>query len=62
MSFHQTVEDILTREHGVVLSLIRDGAMIIFGLPSASRDDPVRAVTTAIALCSAVSWIVNLSL
>jgi adenylate cyclase len=62
-SFHQTIEDIVTRERGVVLSFMGDGAIIVFGLPSADRDDPVRAVTTALALCSTVStWIVDLSL
>jgi adenylate cyclase len=62
-SFHQTVEEIVTRERGVVLSFMGDGAIIIFGLPSPDHDDPVRAVETALALCSTVStWIVGLSL
>ncbi len=49
--FHALVDKEVTRCGGMITSFLGDGAMILFGLPEASRDDAARAAQCSIALC-----------
>ncbi|HEX2555640.1 MAG TPA: adenylate/guanylate cyclase domain-containing protein [Microvirga sp.] len=57
-AFHALVEEEVTRQDGVVLSFMGDGAMIAFGLPDARPDDARRALHACAALVTgATKWI-----
>jgi len=59
--FHSRIEQEVTREEGVVLSFMGDGAMIVFGLPDPHAEDPCRAVRAAVGLSDGITaWLEDL--
>jgi adenylate cyclase len=58
---HQLIETVTNRHGGFVVSYMGDGAMIVFGLPSARPDDASQAARAVVALHdSLVAWIATL--
>ncbi len=56
--FHTIVVDVVSRYGGVVLDFMGDGAMLGFGIPDASKDDPENAAHCSFLLERAVgAWI-----
>ncbi|MEO1113158.1 MAG: adenylate/guanylate cyclase domain-containing protein [Pseudomonadota bacterium] len=56
--FHTIVVDVVSRYGGVVLDFMGDGAMLGFGIPDASEDDPENAARCSFLLERAVgAWI-----
>jgi len=56
--FYRVVEEEAQAHNGVITSFMGDGAMIVFGLPQPSPDDPANALTCATALATrARSWL-----
>ena len=48
--FHRIAADEVTRHGGTVAKFIGDGVMAVFGAPTASEDDPERAVRAALEI------------
>ena len=60
--FHALIETEVVANGGFVVSFMGDGAMVLFGLPEARRDDAARALRTALQLRETViSWLAGLS-
>jgi adenylate cyclase len=60
-SFHATIDEVTIAHGGVVTTFMGDGAMILFGLPTAADDDAARAVRCCIELTrSTGEWIAYL--
>lgn len=58
--FHTIVVDVVSQCDGVVLDFMGDGAMLGFGIPDASKDDPGNAARCCFLLERAVrEWIEN---
>jgi len=56
--FHTVVVDVVSQCDGVVLDFMGDGAMLGFGIPEASKDDPANAARCSFLLEQAVRhWI-----
>jgi adenylate cyclase len=61
--FHALVDKEAVACGGMVTSFLGDGAMILFGLPTATTDDAARAAECALRLCSSVGrWLALLQL
>lgn len=59
--FHALVDKEAVAYGGMITSFLGDGAMILFGLPVAARDDALRAADCALGLCmSAERWLTSL--
>ncbi len=59
--FHALVDREAVTCGGIITSYLGDGAMILFGLPEAARDDAFRAAECSVALCeSAQRWLTSL--
>jgi len=50
--FYSLVEQVAVANKGVITSFMGDGAMIVFGLPAATADDPKNALGCAITLAT----------
>ena len=62
-AFHALVDREAVACGGMITSFLGDGAMILFGLPSAASDDAARAAECALGLCSNVGrWLASLRL
>lgn len=58
---HSVIETEATRQNGIVLSFMGDGAMVVFGLPAPSPDDPCRAIQASLALADRIGdWLAGL--
>jgi adenylate cyclase len=56
--FYRLVEEEVQTHKGVITSFMGDGAMIVFGLPQPTPDDPANALACATALAArARSWL-----
>jgi adenylate cyclase len=61
--FHALVDKEAVACGGMITSFLGDGAMILFGLPTATTDDAARAAECALRLCSSVGrWLALLQL
>jgi adenylate cyclase len=61
LALHELIETAATSEHGLVVSYMGDGAMIVFGLPAPRADDACRALRAITNLHHSLSnWIANL--
>lgn len=61
--FHALVDREAVACGGMVTSFLGDGAMLLFGLPTAAGDDAARAAKCAVGLCSNVGrWLDSLRL
>jgi adenylate cyclase len=59
--FHALVDDVAVRYHGLVGNFMGDGAMVVFGLPEPTPEDPCQAVEACVALCSRTqTWLGSL--
>jgi adenylate cyclase len=59
--FHALVDEEAVRCHGLVGNFMGDGAMIVFGLPEPTPEDPCHAVEACIALSSRTqTWLASL--
>jgi adenylate cyclase len=57
--FYQLVEKDVEAHKGVITNFMGDGAMIVFGLPEPTPDDPANALRCAVALAAhARAWLV----
>src|SRR3954471_10406626 len=57
-TLHSIIDEEVTRQGGLVLSYMGDGAMAVFGLPKPRDDDAKRAIEAALALAKHIqSWI-----
>jgi adenylate cyclase len=55
--FHALVDNEAVKCGGMITSFLGDGAMILFGLPSAAPDDALRAADCGLGLCkTAERW------
>ena len=62
-AFHALVDREAVACGGMITSFLGDGAMILFGLPSAAGDDAARAAECALGLCANVGrWLASLRL
>lgn len=46
-SFHAQIEDVVAAHGGIVVQFLGDGALVLWGLPQPSDDDPARALACA---------------
>jgi adenylate cyclase len=59
--FHALVDKEVVACGGTITSFLGDGAMILFGLPTAATDDALRTADCALGLCvSAARWLTSL--
>jgi adenylate cyclase len=60
-ALHARIEEAATAQQGVVVSYMGDGAMIVFGLPTAKPDDASRALHAVTRLYDSLThWIADL--
>jgi adenylate cyclase len=59
--FHALVDKEAVSSGGMITSFLGDGAMILFGLPQATAEDPCKAAQCSVGLCvSAERWLASL--
>jgi adenylate cyclase len=60
-ALHERIETVVTGHHGLVVSYMGDGAMIVFGLPAPKPDDATRALDAVAHLHESLSdWLKSL--
>jgi adenylate cyclase len=57
--FHECVAEVVTKEGGVVVTFMGDGAMVAFGLPESRRVDGRAAIQAALALRRAIGTVLT---
>jgi adenylate cyclase len=52
---HGRIEEAVTAHRGIIVQFLGDGALVLFGLPAPTPDDPVRALACARQLVAALA-------